>query len=94
MFQQQISYSENTSLWTDEKKAYSCVNKIETIDGGIVAYCLDSKPESDFTVKLRIAGDITGLTFVTQDEFNTLYEMINSVNTSLETTLNGGETNG
>lgn len=67
-----ISYSADTSLWDSERKAYNCLTKMETIDGGIVAYCLDSKPESDFTVKLRIAGDITGLTFVTKDEFDKL----------------------
>lgn len=67
-----ISYSADTSLWDSERKAYNCLTKMETIDGGIVAYCLDSKPESDFTVKLRIAGDMSGLTFVTKDEFDKL----------------------
>ena len=88
-----IFYSEDSTLWENEKKAYGCLTKIETIDNGIIGYCLN-KPENDFTVKLRIAGDVTGLTFVTQDEFNTLYEMISSANTTLENTLNGGETNG
>lgn len=64
-----ISYSEDTSFWDSERKAYNCLTKMETIDNGVVAYCLDSRPESDFTVKLRIAGDVTGLTFVEQDEF-------------------------
>ncbi len=36
----------------------------------------------------------TELPFVTHDEFNTLYDMINSANTSLENTLNGGAING
>lgn len=67
-----ISYSADTSLWDSERKAYNCLTKMETIDGGVVAYCLDSRPENDFTVKLRIAGDITGLTFVTKDEFDKL----------------------
>lgn len=64
-----ISYSADTSLWDGERKAYNCLTKMETLDGGVVAYCLDNKPESDFTVKLRIAGDMSGLTFVEQDEF-------------------------
>lgn len=67
-----ISYSADTSLWESERKAYNCLTKMETIDGGVVAYCLDSKPENDFTVKLRIAGDMSGLTFVTKDEFDKL----------------------
>ena len=31
---------------------------------------------------------------ITQEEFDVLYQMINSANSSLENTLNGGELNG
>lgn len=77
-------------MWNDEIAAYSCLNKIETLDGFITAYCLNTKPTTDFTIKMKISGDITDLTFVTQDEFNSLYEMINSANALLENALNGG----
>ena len=64
-----ISYSDDTTLWEAERTAYNCLTKMETVDGGVIAYCLDNKPESDFTVKMRIAGDMSGLTFVNQDDF-------------------------
>lgn len=89
-----IKYSEDSTLWNDELAAYSCLDKIETLNGFITAYCFNEKPTTDFTIKMKISGDITDLTFVTQDEFNTLYNIINIANTSLENTLNGGINNG
>ena len=89
-----ISYSEDSSLWENEEAAYAKLTKIDTADGYIIGTCRKEKPTSDFTIKLKIAGDITDLTFVTQEEFDVLYQMINSANSSLENTLNGGELNG
>ena len=89
-----ISYSGDSSLWENEEAAYAKLTKIDTADGYIIGTCRKEKPTSDFTIKLKIAGDITDLTFVTQEEFDVLYQMINSANSSLENTLNGGELNG
>lgn len=84
-----ISYSEDTTLWESEKIAYSCLTKLETIDNGVIGYCLGIKPENDFTVKLKIAGDINGLTVVTQSEFDELKAQIDEYNVILEDVLNG-----
>lgn len=84
-----IFYSEDTSLWESEKAAYNCLTKLETTDNGVIGYCLDTKPENDFTVKLKIAGDINGLTVVTQSEFDELKTQIDEYNIILEDILNG-----
>lgn len=84
-----LKLSEDTLLWDDEETAYSNLIKIETNDGSITAYC-KNKPEVDFTIKMRISGDVTEETFVTKTEFNTLLELVGSANTTLENVLNGG----
>lgn len=85
-----LKLPEDSSLWETEESSYANLIKVETQNGSIIAYC-KNKPESDFTIKMRIAGDVTGETFVTQDKFDNLYNIINNANTSLETILNGGE---
>lgn len=71
-----ISLSDDSSLWEAENTAYSCLTKVETADGSITATCLKSKPASDFTIKMKVAGDISGLNVVTQSEFDELKESI------------------
>jgi len=34
-------------------KAYSCMDRIKTLDGQIRAYCYNKKPTSDFSVQLK-----------------------------------------
>lgn len=87
-----ISYSDDSSLWDDEETAYNYLTKVETADGSIVATCRKTKPETDFTIKLKVAGDISGINVVTQSEFDELKALVASANTSLENTLNGGAT--
>lgn len=71
-----ISLSDDSSLWEAEETAYSCLTKVETADGSIIATCLKSKPVTDFTIKMKVAGDISGLNVVTQSEFDELKESI------------------
>lgn len=85
-----ISYSDDNTLWEAEETAYSCLTKVETADGSITATCLNTKPNTDFTIKLKVAGDISGINVVTQTEFDELKALVTSANTSLENTLNGG----
>ena len=75
-----ISLSDDNSLWEAEETAYSNLTKIETADGSITATCLKSKPASDFTIKMKIAGDISGVNVVTQSEFDELKSLVVSAN--------------
>lgn len=88
-----LKLSDDTLSWDDEETAYSNLIKIETSDGSITAYCRN-KPDIDFTIKMRISGDVTQETFVTKTEFNTLLELVGSANTTLENVLNGGGNSG
>lgn len=74
-----ISYSEDTSLWEDEEKNYSYLTKIETNNGTITATCLKNKPENNFSIKLKISGDLTSENTVSKDDFNTTIGDINSI---------------
>lgn len=85
-----LQLSDDTSLWDDEESAYSNLIKVETNNGSITAYSR-SKPQINFKIKMRISGDVTSETFVTKSEFNTLLELVDSANTTLENTLNGSE---
>ena len=84
-----IFLSEDSSLWKAEIDAYHFLTKVETINEGIIGYCLNYKPEVDFTIKLKIAGDINGLTVVTQSEFDDFKDKIDEYNVILEDILNG-----
>lgn len=84
-----LNLSSDSSLWKDEESAYSELIKVETNDQSITAYC-KNKPPVDFSIKLRIAGDVTGKTFVTKSKFDELTNIVNSANASLENALNGG----
>lgn len=53
-----LKLSEDITLWDSEESAYSNLIKVETNDGSITAYC-KGKPENDFIIKMRIAGDVT-----------------------------------
>lgn len=83
-----ISYSEDSSLWKNEYQSFSNLTKIETINGSIIGTCLNSKPIYDFTVKLKIAGDITYDTVISKEEFNTT---IGNINTILASVTGGVE---
>lgn len=85
-----ISFSDDNTLWESEVSAYDCLTKVDTADGSITATCLSTKPETDFTIKLKVAGDLSGINVVTQTEFDELKALVISANTSLENTLNGG----
>lgn len=52
-----LKLSDNYELWEEEEIAYSNLIKLETGNQRVTAYCL-SKPEKNFTIKLRISGDI------------------------------------
>lgn len=74
-----ISYSEDTSLWEDEENAFALLSKVETGNGNIVGTCLSNKPKINFTIKLKIAGDITYDTVVSREEFNNTIGDINTI---------------
>ena len=74
-----ISYSEDTSLWQDEGNAFALLSKVETGNGNIVGTCLSNKPEINFTIKLKIAGDITYDIVVSREEFNNTIGDINTI---------------
>lgn len=74
-----ISYSEDTSLWEDEEKNYSYLTKIETNNGTITATCLKNKPENNFSIKLKISGDLTSENTVSKDDFNSTIGDINNI---------------
>ena len=74
-----ISYSEDTSLWEDEEKNYSYLTKVETNDGTITAICLKDRPENNFSIKLKISGDLTSENTVSKDDFNSTIGDINNI---------------
>lgn len=74
-----ISYSEDTSLWEDEEKNYSYLTKVETNNGTITAICLKNRPENNFSIKLKISGDLTSDNTVSKDDFSTTIGDINSI---------------
>lgn len=74
-----ISYSEDTSLWEDEEKNYSYLTKVETNNGTITAICLKNRPENNFSIKLKISGDLTSENTVSKDDFNSTIGNINSI---------------
>lgn len=78
-----ISYSEDTSLWQNEGNAFALLSKVETRDGNIIGTCLSNKPEINFTIKLKIAGDITYETVVSKEEFNNVIGDINTILASI-----------
>ena len=86
-----ISLSDDNSLWEAEETAYSNLTKIETADGSITAICLKSKPASDFTIKMKVAGDISGINVVTQSEFDELKSLVVSANNVLASVTGGIE---
>ena len=83
-----ISYSEDTFLWQGEENAFALLSKVETGNGNIIGTCLSNKPEIDFTIKLKIAGDITYDTVVSKEEFN---NVIGNINTILASVTGGIE---
>lgn len=74
-----ISYSEDTSLWEEEEKNYFYLTKIETNNGTITAICLKNKPENNFSIKLKISGDLTSENTVSKDDFNSTIGDINNI---------------
>lgn len=74
-----ISYSGDTSLWEQEEKNYSYLTKVETNNGTITAICLKYKPEQNFSIKLKISGDLTAENTVSKNDFNTTIGNINSI---------------
>lgn len=74
-----ISYSEDTSLWEDEEKNYSYLTKVETNNGTITAICLKDRPENNFSIKLKISGDLTSENTVSKDDFNSTIGDINNI---------------
>ena len=83
-----ISHSGHTSLWKDEEDAFTFLSKGEAREGNIIGTCLSNKPEIDFTIKLKIAGDITYDTVVSKEEFN---NVIGDINTILASVTGGIE---
>ena len=78
----------NTELWNHEIESYSKITAIITDDnssggGKITFYCL-SKPKYDFTIKLRIHGDIHEDRFVTTTAFQTYQNTIENQRVSLQ----------
>ena len=74
-----ISYSEDTSLWEDEEKNYSYLTKVETNNNTITAICLKNRPENNFSIKLKISGDLTSENTVSKDNFNSTIGDINNI---------------
>lgn len=74
-----ISHSGDTSLWENEENAFALLSKVETGNGNIIGTCLSNKPAIDFTIKLKIAGDITYDTVVSKEEFNNVIGDINTI---------------
>ena len=83
-----ISHSGDTSLWQDEENAFALLSKVETGNGNIIGTCLSNKPAINFTIKLKIAGDITYDTVVSKEEFN---NVIGDINTILASVTGGVE---
>lgn len=74
-----ISYSEDTTLWEDEEKNYSYLTKVETNNGTITAIYLKDRPENNFSIKLKISGDLTSENTVSKDDFNSTIGDINNI---------------
>ena len=86
----------DTGLWNDEIANYSKITAIITDNnpeggGQITFYCL-SKPEIDFTVKLRIHGDIHEDRFVTTTAFQTYQTTIENQRVSLQNQIDSLQT--
>ena len=78
-----ISYSKDTSVWENEENAFVLLSKVETGNGNIIGTCLSNKPAINFTIKLKIAGDITYDTVVSKEEFNNVIGDINTILASI-----------
>lgn len=84
-----ISYSEDSDNWTKELAGYGCITRVVIENGAATFYCAEDKPKDNFSVKLRINGDVNADSFVTKQEFNEFKQMIGEVNELLEETLGG-----
>lgn len=84
-----ISLSEDSSNWTNELEQYSYLTRAVCHNGSITFYCIENKPTSDISLKLRINGDVNSESFVTKQEFNEFKAMVGNMNALLETTLGG-----
>ena len=66
-------------LWEDEEKNYSYLTKVETNNNTITAICLKNRPENNFSIKLKISGDLTSENTVSKDNFNSTIGDINNI---------------
>ena len=76
-------YSGPAQLWENEENAFALLSKVETGNGNIIGTCLSNKPAINFTIKLKIAGDITYDTVVSKEEFNNVIGDINTILASI-----------
>lgn len=84
-----IALPDDETNWTELLEAYNCLTRAVAANGSINFYCIENKPEIDFSVKVRINGDVNANSFVTKAEFNEYKELIGKANNLLENTLGG-----
>lgn len=63
-----LKYSDTEDNWESEEKAFACLTKIVTGDGSITAICRKEKPAVDFTIQMRVSGDVSSINFMLRDD--------------------------
>lgn len=63
-----LKYSDTEDNWDSEEKAFACLTKITTANGSITAVCRKEKPIVDFTIQMRVSGDVSGINFASKND--------------------------
>ena len=87
-----IVLSNNSADWDQEKEDFGCIDKAVCDNGSITFYCGAAKPEHNFTVKIRINGDVNEESFVSKSTFNTFVSQTQSAIAGLGTRVTANET--
>ena len=67
-----LKYSDTEDNWDSEEKAFACLTKITTANGSITAVCRKEKPTVDFTIQMRVSGDVSGVNFASKSDLEAI----------------------
>lgn len=67
-----LKYSDIEDNWDSEEKAFACLTKITTANGSITAVCRKEKPTVDFTIQMRVSGDVSGINFASKSDLEAI----------------------
>ena len=67
-----LKYSDTEDNWDSEEKAFACLTKITTANGSITTVCRKEKPTVDFTIQMRVSGDVSGINFASKSDLEAI----------------------